>query len=567
MTYFSILLVFLIPPILVLLIVVPRDLWAWVFRRAQRPDLLPYYAVLLHILLALIYTTPWDNYLVATSVWWYDPDLVVGLRLGWVPIEEYCFFVLQTLLTGLLTIGLLRRFPANKTILDPSIKSQNLNDFSGSSVKSIRVRRVAGLVVALVWLFSTILLLTGWAPAAYLTLILSWALIPFFLQVVFGFDLLLKRLLPYSLSILLPTIYLWVLDAVALRGGTWVIDPAQTLGWKLGVIPVEELLFFLMTNLIIAGGVTLMIAEESPQRLKKWLGRLYPGSKAAAPGGKVQPPEPDGETGLLALRAMLRERTPLAALQVFHANLGDVFRISLPVFHPIVLVGPEAARFVLVTARDDLSWRSKNDPVTEMLRQGVLVEDGEFHTALRRILQPSLQRRMLPSYLPVMRSSYREVAASWQAAGQVDMLVEMRKISQLALMQSLFGVDYRSNLQRLWKPILGAIKSISPGPWMFFPSLPRPGQRKAIRSIDRWLYEIIAERRQAPVPSEGSPADMLSDLISSGLPDDRIRDQLLTILIAGHDTVTALLAWTFYLLGSHPEFSDPPCPRSCRFIC
>ena len=52
-------------------------------------------------MVAVLYTTPWDNYLVATGVWWYDPHLVAGLVLGWVPIEEYTFFILQTLAMGL----------------------------------------------------------------------------------------------------------------------------------------------------------------------------------------------------------------------------------------------------------------------------------------------------------------------------------------------------------------------------------------------------------------------------------------------------------------------------------
>ena len=60
-------------------------------------------------IIALLYTTPWDNYLVATGVWWYDPALVTGLTLGWVPIEEYTFFILQTLLAGLWLAFLARR--------------------------------------------------------------------------------------------------------------------------------------------------------------------------------------------------------------------------------------------------------------------------------------------------------------------------------------------------------------------------------------------------------------------------------------------------------------------------
>ena len=76
-------------------------------------DTWPPWAVLWgHVLIALIWTTPWDNYLVATRVWWYDPALVTGLTLGWVPIEEYTFFVVQTLMAGLWLLAWMRRLPA-----------------------------------------------------------------------------------------------------------------------------------------------------------------------------------------------------------------------------------------------------------------------------------------------------------------------------------------------------------------------------------------------------------------------------------------------------------------------
>src|SRR4029078_4568828 len=71
----------------------------------------------IHVLLAVIYTTPWDNYLVATGVWYYNPQLVTGFLIGYVPIEEYTFFVLETILSGLWWWFLASRF---SLILNPS---------------------------------------------------------------------------------------------------------------------------------------------------------------------------------------------------------------------------------------------------------------------------------------------------------------------------------------------------------------------------------------------------------------------------------------------------------------
>ena len=101
MTYGEVLAVYVVP---VLAAVFIANVWLDGRRRGPRP----WWAVAGLALVALIYTTPWDNYLVATGVWWYDPRLVSGLTLGWVPAEEYCFFILQTLLTGLWTAALVR---------------------------------------------------------------------------------------------------------------------------------------------------------------------------------------------------------------------------------------------------------------------------------------------------------------------------------------------------------------------------------------------------------------------------------------------------------------------------
>ena len=98
MTYPLFLLIYLIVPILILGVWLRREwLQTWWLRAAA-----------FTILIALVYTTPWDNYLVATQVWYYDPARVWNIILGWVPLEEYLFFVLQTILTGLIVAGLLR---------------------------------------------------------------------------------------------------------------------------------------------------------------------------------------------------------------------------------------------------------------------------------------------------------------------------------------------------------------------------------------------------------------------------------------------------------------------------
>ena len=280
----------------------------------------------------------------------------------------------------------------------------------------------------------------------------------------------------------------------------------------------------------------------------------------------------DSKTLRRALTGFLREKSPLAALRVLYETQGKFFKIPLPGFQAFVVGGPAANRQVLVTEREKLSWRSPTDPVTALLRRGVLVVDGEEHDHYRKLMEPALNPGALPGYLDRMLRHTDRVAAAWQPGQTVDMLVECRRIALLIIMDTLFGVDFWEDMPRLWKPILTAIKYISPGAWVIFPGIPRLGYKKQLKILDDYLYGIIRVRRDtAPVH------DLLGHLMAAGLDDGQVRDQMLTMLIAGHDTSTALLAWTFYLLGANPQVyarlqaeldealqGNPPAPTGLR---
>ncbi len=257
-------------------------------------------------------------------------------------------------------------------------------------------------------------------------------------------------------------------------------------------------------------------------------------------------PVTDANVSLTALKAWIREKTILAALESFHQQLGNVFQINLSGFKPVMLVGPAAARFVLVSEKEYLLWRCETDPVTALLRQGVLVTDGELHDSIRGEMSPSLHRKMIETYVASYVQRTDEITACWQAEKAVDMLVEMRKIALLILMDTLYGVDFSGELKKLWTPILKSIAYISPGLWMVWRGVPRAGRQ--LRILDDYLYQMIRHRRQFPAD------DLLGILTANpNLSDGFIRDQLLTLLIAGHDTSTVLLVWVLFLLGKHPE--------------
>ncbi len=266
-------------------------------------------------------------------------------------------------------------------------------------------------------------------------------------------------------------------------------------------------------------------------------------------------PIPSPTTSLRALNAIIRERSVLAGMRVFHEETGDVFQIDVPGFRPVVLVGPEAAHFVLVKGRDDFRWRLETDSITKLLIHGVLVEDGESHDRIRRQLSPALHKAMLGGYVDAMIRRTDQIADTWPQDGStLDMLDEVRRIALLVLMDALFDVDYTPELQRLWDAVLYLIQYISPGLWLIWRGAPRPGYEKYRAQMDDYFFQIITTRRaQLQAEPDAQRTDMLSVLIHAGMDDNLIRDQLMTMLIAGHDTSTASLAWALMLLAKHPD--------------
>jgi len=221
-------------------------------------------------------------------------------------------------------------------------------------------------------------------------------------------------------------------------------------------------------------------------------------------------------------------------------------------------VGPQAARFVLVSHRNYLSWRPEGDPVVDLLRQGLLVTDGDLHANLRDAMKPALHRRLLETYTPAILQRTDQVTEFWfntdRRGKPLDMLVEMRRVALLILMDTMYSVDFSSEISRLWQSILSLLDYISPGPWILWSGIPRPGYRRARLQMDAYLYELISLRRKDLQRKTSDDRLNLLDLLISNpyFDDDIIRDQLLTMLIAGHDTSTAMLAWALHLLSQHP---------------
>ncbi len=219
--------------------------------------------IAVHILLALTYTTPWDNYLVASGVWTYNPALVTGITFGYVPIEEYTFFIVETLLSGLWWWFLARRLtPPSLETFTPRPKLIYFSIF----------------VLSTLWLFFTFQFFFAANEWNYLGIIFFWALPAIFLQLLFGADILWHYRKLILWSIVVPSLYLSLTDIIALRASTWQISTSQTLGINfLGILPLEEVIFFLITNVLIGFGMTLMLSTLGLKRFLGWKIRGFKG--------------------------------------------------------------------------------------------------------------------------------------------------------------------------------------------------------------------------------------------------------------------------------------------------
>lgn len=230
MTYLVFLLIFVCVPIAALAILPRPDLGVPKWRAAWSIPLLA--------LIAFLYTTPWDNFLVYREVWYYGLDRVLGTA-GYVPYEEYGFFVLQSVLTGLWTYHVFSR----------------AKEYAPGALPKRSVDRVLGLY--LFGFFLGIVFLYLGESALYMGLILSWACPVLAALWYFGQPLYRAAPRAFAIAFAVPTVYLWGADIFAMSEGIWTISDATSFDIDPLGLPVEEAMFFLVTNLLVVQGVLL----------------------------------------------------------------------------------------------------------------------------------------------------------------------------------------------------------------------------------------------------------------------------------------------------------------------
>jgi lycopene cyclase domain-containing protein len=185
---------------------------------------------------ALVYTTPWDNYLIARGVWSYGAGSTLA-TLGHAPVEEYLFILVQPWLTALWLSHL--SVPTEWPTVDGPIR------------KRLGALALAATIGVAGWR------LLGTPATFYLGAILAWAAPVLALQWAVGAPQLWARRRLVALGTLVPTAYLCVADRIAIEYGIWILSERYTTGHTVGGLPVEEATFFLVTNCFVVQGLVL----------------------------------------------------------------------------------------------------------------------------------------------------------------------------------------------------------------------------------------------------------------------------------------------------------------------
>lgn len=238
MTYLEFHLLFIVPPVLAAAFLYYRQ------PPIDTPGMSAGTALWALCVIALAYTTPWDNYLVWRGVWKYGSERVIG-TIGYVPIEEYVFFILQPLLAGYWFFLITRR-------ADPPITSP-------PEIGETAAARWLGTGVYLAFAAAGVLMLFS-APTLYLGLILAWGGPVLALQWAYAGARYWQMRRVLFAGVAAPTLYLWIADRIAIGAGIWSISEEYTTGLHLFGLPIEEAAFFFVTDLLVVQGLILFIA-------------------------------------------------------------------------------------------------------------------------------------------------------------------------------------------------------------------------------------------------------------------------------------------------------------------
>lgn len=275
---------------------------------------------------------------------------------------------------------------------------------------------------------------------------------------------------------------------------------------------------------------------------------------------RVLPPGP--ALGPIAtIRAF--QRDPIALLERA-AAFGDVALLRTPRAPTFVLNHPDLVWDVLVADHRSFHKGPTMDAARRVLGDGLLTSEGEDHRRQRRLIQPLFHASRLDAYVPTMLALTETATVRWRDGEWLDVHAEMSRLTLSIVVATLFGSDLPETHAAAVSSALAEV--LAQYPRAFSPllrlteRLPLPANRRFERAtavFDRVVYGLIERRR-----GEGANGDdLLSRLLRAHDEDGsmttaRIRDEAITLFLAGHETTSNALAWAWYLLARDPAHAD-----------
>jgi cytochrome P450 len=271
--------------------------------------------------------------------------------------------------------------------------------------------------------------------------------------------------------------------------------------------------------------------------------------------GRTSPPH-----GLLGLLPELT-RDALGLLTRCTRDYGDFVRIRLGL-SPTVLIGhPDLVEEVLVTRNHDFRKNLGTRRLASLLGKGLLLSEGDFWLRQRRLMQPAFHRQRIAALGDAMVGAAVAMLDGWQAGEVRDISQDMTELTLRIVGRTLFGTDVGEDLARIRRSSQAMTEHFRSRLYTLMilvpDSIPTPGNLRygrAVRDLEHLVYRILGERR-----ASGQRSDDLLDMLLSardedgrGMTDRQLRDEVMTLLLAGHDTTALALTWAWVLLAQHP---------------
>jgi cytochrome P450 len=277
-----------------------------------------------------------------------------------------------------------------------------------------------------------------------------------------------------------------------------------------------------------------------------------------------EPPALPGPKGLPFLGVSLRLlRDPLEVMRSAARKYGDIVRIPVLVGTRVLLNHPDYIQQVLIFQQNKFHKSKLSKEATErLLGQGLLISEGDFWRRQRRLAQPAFHRQRISEYSSTMLECAQAQVRSWRDGETRNIAQEMTELTLEAAVRTLFGTTLPGEAQQVGRA-MGFLMRYSLGrarkPINIPASWPTPRNRRANREydfLDSLVYRIISERKSQPESNHRN--DLLSMLMGAMDEDGtqmspkQLRDETMTLFLAGHETTALTLDWTWYLLSQNP---------------